>query len=187
MTSVTLYFKGVVRPNAEKSAMLSFLDKPCDTGYKRYWRSYYCKFPSISLLCVCVHTHTETQKCISSLTLKRSLQSWWIKTLLGSWWCSERKWAVQWDSGVRGCLFVAFQKAIGFGWLQKQQDWTMFNHFLKVGWQMLNLGTEILMFHLSCMKLSVRELQRTSLMIVCSLWGSETVSECSSSKTKLCV
>lgn len=52
----------------------------------------------------------------------------------------------------------------------------MFNHFLKVVLQMLNLGTEILPFHSSCMELTVSELQKTSLMIVCSLWGSEYLS-----------
>ena len=61
-----------------------------------------------------------------------------------------------------GALFRVFQKAIGFGFLQKQEDCLMFNHFLKAALQMLNLGTEILLFHLSCKELSDSELQQTS-------------------------
>lgn len=36
----------------------------------------------------------------------------------------------------------------------------MFNHVLKLVLQMLNLGTEILLFHLSGKELSVSELQK---------------------------
>ena len=157
-----MWFKGdlrmlVVSPNAVIRATLSSFDKPCDTGYKKYWNFNYCKLPS-QPLCVCTRTHVR----FSPLTLKMCLQSWWIKTLLESWWCSECKWAAEWDSRARGCLFIVFQKAIGFGCLQKQEDCTTFNHLLKVVLQMLNLGTEILLFHLSCKELSVSELQKTS-------------------------
>lgn len=90
------------------------------------------------------------------------LQSQWRKMLLESWWWSEHKWAVEWGSGVGGCLFPVFQEAIAFDCLQKQEDCTTFNHLLKVVLQMLNLGTKILLPHLSCEELSVSELQKTS-------------------------
>lgn len=148
----------VVRPNAVIRAPLSSFDKPCNRGHKKYWYFNYCKLPTPGP-CVCTRTHTYTRVRLISNT--ENVPPVVVdKDITWELVMQQNKWAAEWNARVRECLFIVFQKAIGFGCLQKQEGCRMFNHVLKLVLQMLNLGTEILLFHLSGKELSVSELQK---------------------------
>lgn len=150
----------VVRPNAVIRAPLSSFDKPCNRGHKKYWYFNYCKVPTPGP-CVCTRTHTYTRVRLISNT--ENVPPVVVdKDITWELVMQQNKWAAEWNSRVRECLFIVFQKAIGFGCLQKQEGCRMFNHVLKLVLQMLNLGTEILLFHLSGKELSVSECKKTS-------------------------